>query len=49
MVTGRRAFKGDSNISTLAAVLHEEPEPVSRIAGVVPPELAKMGVRLEFP
>ncbi len=42
MVTGRRAFKGDSNISTLSAVLHEEPEPVSRIAAGIPQELERI-------
>jgi serine/threonine protein kinase len=45
MVTGRRAFKGDSNISTLSAILHEEPEPVSRIAGGVPQELERIITR----
>ena len=33
MATGRRAFQGDSNISTLAAVLHHEPEPISTFLG----------------
>jgi Tol biopolymer transport system component/predicted Ser/Thr protein kinase len=28
MVTGRRAFHGDSKLSTLTAVLHHEPEPI---------------------
>lgn len=42
MITGRRAFKGDSNISTLAAILHEEPEPVGRIATGIPQELERI-------
>jgi len=28
MVTGRRAFRGDSNMSTLAAIIKQEPEPL---------------------
>ncbi|HEX7361547.1 MAG TPA: protein kinase [Bryobacteraceae bacterium] len=31
MVTGRRAFRGDSTASTLAAVLHHEPHPPANI------------------
>src|SRR5262249_36509310 len=27
MITGRRAFQGDSNMSTLAAIIHKDPEP----------------------
>ncbi len=42
MVTGRRAFKGDSNISTLAAVLHDNPEPVGRIVTGIPQELGRI-------
>ena len=45
MITGRRAFRRDSHISTLAAVLHEEPEPVSRISGGVPKELERIITR----
>ena len=30
MVTGRRAFSGDSKLSTLASVLHSEPVPLSQ-------------------
>ncbi len=29
MVTGRRAFQGDSKLSTLASILNKEPEPLS--------------------
>ena len=42
MVTGRRAFTGANKISTLSAILHKEPEPVSGIAPNVPPELEKI-------
>jgi len=31
MVAGRRAFQGDSKISTLSAVLHQEPKPIEDI------------------
>ena len=31
MVTGRQAFRGDSKMSTLAAILHKEPKPVSEV------------------
>jgi eukaryotic-like serine/threonine-protein kinase len=30
MLTGRRAFQGDSAMSTLAAILHKDPEPFGR-------------------
>ena len=33
MVTGRRAFQGDSRLSTLSAILREEPKPASRGRG----------------
>ena len=29
MVTGQRAFQGTSKMSTLSAILHQEPKPVS--------------------
>ena len=31
LVTGRRAFQGDSNISTLAAIIEREPKPMARV------------------
>jgi len=42
MVTGHRAFRGDSTPSTLAAVLRHEPEPPSRITQQVPRELERI-------
>jgi serine/threonine protein kinase len=42
MLTGRRAFEGDSPRNTLAAVLREDPKPVSEIAPRVPPALARL-------
>jgi serine/threonine protein kinase len=40
MVTGHRAFDGDSGISTLSAVLRDEVKPIHEIAPEVPAELA---------
>jgi len=42
MVTGRRAFRGDSAASTLAAVLREEPTAPTLIAPDVPRELERI-------
>ena len=42
MVTGRRAFQGDTAMSTLSAILKDEPKPVSQIAGDVPPEVERL-------
>ena len=42
MVTGRRAFRGDTKVSTLAAVVEREPESLS---GVVPYDLEKVVTR----
>src|ERR1700678_659311 len=39
MVTGQRAFDGDSGISTLSAVLRDEVKPIREIAPEVPAEL----------
>jgi tRNA A-37 threonylcarbamoyl transferase component Bud32 len=39
MVTGQRAFDGDSPISTLSAVLRDEVRPIREVAAEVPPEL----------
>jgi Tol biopolymer transport system component/predicted Ser/Thr protein kinase len=38
MVTGRRAFRGDSKIGTLSAILHQEPQPIEGVS----PELVKI-------
>ncbi len=45
MLTGRRAFGGDSRIKTLAAVLNEEPKPPSSMSEAVPLELERVLVR----
>jgi serine/threonine protein kinase len=45
MVTGRRAFDGDSKLSTLSAVLREEPKPASQIVEGLPRELERIITR----
>jgi eukaryotic-like serine/threonine-protein kinase len=42
MVTGQRAFQGDSKMSTLAAILKEEPKAVSQMAAGIPHELERI-------
>jgi Tol biopolymer transport system component len=44
MVTGQRAFQGDSKLSTLAAILQQEPRTVSDLRPV-PPELERIITR----
>jgi serine/threonine protein kinase len=36
MLTGRRAFQGETKASTVAAILKEEPKPVSQIVEGLP-------------
>jgi Tol biopolymer transport system component/tRNA A-37 threonylcarbamoyl transferase component Bud32 len=42
MATGRRAFAGDTHISTLAAVLEREPAPMRDLAPARPPALDRI-------
>jgi Tol biopolymer transport system component len=42
MVTGQKAFQGTSKMSTLSAILHQEPKPVSTIAQAIPAELERL-------
>ncbi len=42
MVTGRRAFSGDSKLSTLASVLHSEPAPLSQVGPGVPRDVERI-------
>src|ERR1017187_701385 len=42
MITGQRAFRGESKISTLSAILKEEPEPVSSVRKEIPHELERI-------
>jgi eukaryotic-like serine/threonine-protein kinase len=41
MLCGQRAFRGDSWISTLAAILHDEPRPLRDIRATIPPSLER--------
>ena len=45
MVTGARAFAGDSSISTVAAVVNQEPKPPSEINARIPRDLERIIVR----
>jgi serine/threonine protein kinase/Tol biopolymer transport system component len=42
MVTGRRAFQGDSTMATLTAILREEPQPASQMAQGLPQEAERI-------
>jgi Tol biopolymer transport system component len=42
MVTGQRAFQGDSKLSTLAAILYKEPQPASEIMPGIPGDLERI-------
>ncbi len=42
MVTGRRAFRGDTKLSTLSAILKDEPKPVSSVMPEIPRDLEKI-------
>ncbi|HET9318545.1 MAG TPA: serine/threonine-protein kinase, partial [Bryobacteraceae bacterium] len=42
MMTGRRAFQGDSKLSTLSAILREEPKPASQVVEGLPRELERI-------
>jgi len=42
MVTSRRAFRGDSRLSTLTAILREDPKPAGQIVEGLPRELERI-------
>src|SRR4030095_3151890 len=42
MSTGRRAFQGETKLSTLSAILREEPKPASELAPTVPRDLERI-------
>src|SRR5207248_7217955 len=42
MITGRRAFHGETKMSILAAILHHEPTPVEGIVEGVPRDVLKI-------
>src|SRR5262249_5732586 len=39
MLTGQRAFHGDSKLSTLSAILHREPKPACEVVASLPREV----------
>ncbi len=45
MFTGRRAFHGDSNLSTLSAILRDDPKPVGQLVPGAPRDLEKIIAR----
>src|SRR5262249_1435342 len=45
MVTGGRAFQGDSRLSTLTAILREEPKPAGQVVEGLPRELERIIAR----
>jgi eukaryotic-like serine/threonine-protein kinase len=45
MVTGRQAFHGDSRLSTMSAILKEDPRPLNSIMPEVPRDLEKIVTR----
>ncbi len=45
MTTGRRAFRGETKMSTLAAILHKEPPPLREVAIDAPRDLEKIIAR----
>jgi serine/threonine protein kinase len=42
MLSGRRAFQGESHMRTVAKVLHEEPPPLCETVEGIPPELERL-------
>jgi serine/threonine protein kinase len=44
-VTGQRAFRSESKVSTLAAVVEKDPPPVSEVSSSTPPEVERLITR----
>jgi serine/threonine protein kinase len=42
MITGMRAFHGETSVATLTAILRDDPKPILEVAPDVPPRLAQM-------
>src|SRR5512136_2466476 len=42
MLTGQRAFRGDTRASTIASILREEPKPISQVAEGIPRDAEKI-------
>ncbi len=45
MITGRRAFQGDSNLGILSAILEKDPTPVSTLVEQTPADLERLVAR----
>jgi Tol biopolymer transport system component/tRNA A-37 threonylcarbamoyl transferase component Bud32 len=45
MITGQRAFRGESRASTLAAVVEKDPQAPSEVSATTPPELDRLIAR----
>ena len=45
MITGQRAFRGESRISTLAAIVEKDPPPPSEVSAATPPEVDRLIAR----
>jgi eukaryotic-like serine/threonine-protein kinase len=45
MLTGRRPFTGDTKLSTLAAIVNQEPRPARQLVEALPPELDRVLAR----
>jgi len=45
MLTGQRAFRGETKAMTLASILQKEPKPIGEIVGAVPPEIERVLTR----
>jgi serine/threonine protein kinase len=45
MITGQKAFRGESTLSTLSKILNEDPKAPSQLAPATPPELEKIVLR----
>ncbi|HEX6546695.1 MAG TPA: serine/threonine-protein kinase, partial [Bryobacteraceae bacterium] len=42
MVTGQKAFQGETRLSTISAILRDEPQPISAIVSDIPRDLEKI-------
>ncbi len=42
MATGERPFKGDTSVSTLAAIMRDTPKPVTEVNPAIPKELGRV-------
>jgi serine/threonine protein kinase len=45
MLTGQRAFSGDSKLAVLSAILSQDPKPMTQLVAEVPPDLERVVLR----